>query len=205
MSFYIRNVETGLVLDVQSSEKRNGTHIIMWPFHGGDNQLWEYKNNMIISKASGLVLDIYKNQHAAPIITYESHGGPNQKWHFDDDFTIRSESEMVLDVQNGAVDQGTPVIGYKKHCGVNQKFQVVPYDKLALDISGGSHGAPIITYNSHGGHNQKWFFDDDFTIRSGTGMVMDIEGGQGYQGARVISYNKHGGPNQKFRIVPHDK
>ena len=77
--------------------------------------------------------------------------------------------------------------------------------RLVLDISGGSHGSPIITYKGHGGGNQQWFFDDDFTIRSGTGMVLDVENGASSPGARIIGYTKHGAPNQKFRIVPHNK
>jgi hypothetical protein len=62
----------------------------------------------------------------------------------------------------------------------------------------------VITYSPHGGSHQKWFFDDDFTIRSNTGMVMDIEGGRSSQGTRVIGYGKHGGQYQKFRIVPYN-
>jgi hypothetical protein len=76
---------------------------------------------------------------------------------------------------------------------------------LALDIAEGRQGGPIITFSPHGNNNQKWYFDDDFTIRSGTGMVIDIEGGRSNQGTRVIGYQKHGGHNQKFRIEPYNR
>jgi hypothetical protein len=76
---------------------------------------------------------------------------------------------------------------------------------LVLDISGGKQNGSLITYTPHGGTNQKWYFDDDFTIRSGTGMVIEIEGGKPRQGARVIGIRKHGGQTQKFRIEPYNK
>jgi hypothetical protein len=85
------------------------------------------------------------------------------------------------------------------------KLTSVPRFSFVLDIAQGGHGSPLILYNPHGGTNQKWFFDDDFTIRSGTGLVLDIEGGASYQGTRIIGYGKHGGHNQKFRIEPYNK
>jgi hypothetical protein len=42
-----------MFLDVKESQKRNGAEVILWPYHGGTNQLWEYKDNMIYSKSSG--------------------------------------------------------------------------------------------------------------------------------------------------------
>ena len=53
MPFIIKSVSSGLVLDVKNQEKRNGAEVILWPYNGGKNQVWEYKNNMIYSKLSG--------------------------------------------------------------------------------------------------------------------------------------------------------
>lgn len=86
----------------------------------------------------------------------------------------------------------------------NDRLTSFSYFSLTLDISGARHGGPIITYTPHGGSNQKWYFDDDFTIRSGTGMVLDVEGSKFQQGTRIIGYRKHGGHNQKFRIEPYN-
>jgi hypothetical protein len=46
-------MSNGMVLDVRGSE--SGAEVILSPYHGGSNQLWEYKNNMIYSKLSGYV------------------------------------------------------------------------------------------------------------------------------------------------------
>jgi hypothetical protein len=56
MPFIIKSVSNGMVLDVRNSEKRNGAEVILWPYNGGNNQLWEYKNNMIYSKLGKYVL-----------------------------------------------------------------------------------------------------------------------------------------------------
>jgi len=50
MLFYIQNPHTGLVLDVK---EETGPDVIMYPFHGGPNQLWEYRNRMIYSMLNG--------------------------------------------------------------------------------------------------------------------------------------------------------
>jgi hypothetical protein len=63
----------------------------------------------------------------------------------------------------------------------------------------------VITFSPHGGRNQKWFFDKDFTIRSITGMVMDIECGISSEGVRVIGHRKNGWETQKFRIEPYNR
>jgi hypothetical protein len=58
MPFIIKSVSNGLVLDVRNNEKRNGAEVVLWPYNGGTNQQWEYKNNMIYSKLSGYVLSL---------------------------------------------------------------------------------------------------------------------------------------------------
>jgi len=47
MLFYIQNPKTGMVLDVKGA---TGPDVMMHPFHGDSNQLWEYRNRMIYSK-----------------------------------------------------------------------------------------------------------------------------------------------------------
>ena len=51
--FYIQNTETGLVLDLKETEDDEDPQIIMFSYHGGANQLWEYKDGMIYSKLNG--------------------------------------------------------------------------------------------------------------------------------------------------------
>jgi hypothetical protein len=54
----------------------------------------------------------------------------------------------------------------------------------------------------NGQDNQKWHFDDDFTIRSETGSVLDVKDSSVESGAPIIAFGKTGGGSQNFRIVP---
>jgi hypothetical protein len=56
MPFIIKSVSNGLVLDVKNAERRSGAEVVLWPYNGGPNQQWEYKNNMIYSKLGRYVL-----------------------------------------------------------------------------------------------------------------------------------------------------
>lgn len=44
------------MLDVKEGEEGAEAQVIMFAYHGGANQLWEYKNGMIYSKLNGCVL-----------------------------------------------------------------------------------------------------------------------------------------------------
>jgi hypothetical protein len=54
----------------------------------------------------------------------------------------------------------------------------------------------------NGEHKQKWYFDQDMTIRSELGFVMDVKRSSTKNIVTVIAFTKHGRANQKFRIFP---
>jgi hypothetical protein len=59
-------------------------------------------------------------------------------------------------------------------------------------------------WTKHGGDNQKWSFEDDFTIKSGLGFVLDVKDAATDNYTTLLAFDKHGNDNQKFRIVPVD-
>jgi len=77
--------------------------------------------------------------------------------------------------------------------------------RLALDIAGGNETGNVILWSQHGGDNQRWHFDDDLTIRSELGFVMDVTRRSTDSGTPIIAYRHHGDDNQRFRIVPISK
>jgi hypothetical protein len=79
---------------------------------------------------------------------------------------------------------------------------IFSYFSLVLDMRQANFGGAVFTYTPHGGSHQKRYFDDDFTIRNGTGMVLNVEGNNFQQGTRIVGFQKQGGQNQKFRIEP---
>ncbi|KAJ6648332.1 Actinohivin [Pseudolycoriella hygida] len=120
MWFYIQNIQTGLVLDVTNDGKGE---IITYPYHGGNNQLWRYENDMIYSKLNGFVMDIEAKE--SKVILYPPHGGMNQKWVFDHDFSVRSHLGKVMDIAKKDKSWSGRLIAYPKHGGPNQKFRRV--------------------------------------------------------------------------------
>jgi hypothetical protein len=124
-------------------------------------------------------------------------------------YTAQQTSEEFILFFDSLSPKACPFLSLEKpqwfdeiYFGGNDCLTSFSYFSLVLDISGASFGGAVITYSPHGGSNQKWYFDDDFTIRSGTGMVLDVEGSNFRQGTRIVGFRKHGGQNQKFRIEP---
>ena len=85
------------------------------------------------------------------------------------------------------------------HGPINISFS---YFSLVLDLTSAETGGAVITYSAHGGTHQKWYFNDDFTIRNGTGRILEVEGNNFRQGTRIVGLKNQVGHNQKFRIEP---
>ena len=78
MPFIIKSVVNGMVLDVKNADKKNGAEVILWPYSGSQNQLWEYKNNMIYSKLSGQVsccnlMSLSQSMRSSGVHTHSVH------------------------------------------------------------------------------------------------------------------------------------
>ena len=102
----------------------------------------------IISKHSGLALDIEEGKHGGNIITYQKHGGDNQLWSWRGK-SILSKLGYVLEVKDGESEAGTNVIAGKHHGGPNQHWKMKGHkitsklNDMALDIEGGSTDSNI--------------------------------------------------------------
>jgi hypothetical protein len=57
MAFYIQSISSGKYLDIKDNNESEGAEVIIYPFHGGKNQQWKYKDGMIVSKLNGYVLN----------------------------------------------------------------------------------------------------------------------------------------------------
>jgi len=126
MAFYIQCVNSGKYLDVLRASKSKGTAVIIYEFNGAKNQQWTFKKGRIVSKHSGLVLDISGGGETGEIITWSDSGSDNQKWYFDEDFTIRSEMGTYLHVKDASTDNSAPLMAVSSQGSENQKFRVVP-------------------------------------------------------------------------------
>ncbi|KAJ3119730.1 hypothetical protein HK100_000175, partial [Physocladia obscura] len=84
--FSICNQENrNMVFDVEGkSEEQNGSRILVYENHGGDNQKFVWDGDMIRNIHSGKVLDVSgcNFENGTEVIQWEENGGENQKWEF---------------------------------------------------------------------------------------------------------------------------
>eukprot|EP01036_Dinobryon_divergens_P026001 gene26001-34602_t len=121
--YFIKNPETGKVLDIAGGKSANGTKIIAWEKHGGRNQIWEINPDGTISNPqSGKVLDI-SGIDQTTIVLYDKHGGENQKWVITEDGTIvNPQSGKAFNIKG----RGNNIILGTKHGRANQQWILEP-------------------------------------------------------------------------------
>jgi hypothetical protein len=123
-------------LDVNGASLDNGTPLIQWSCHDGDNQLWSVAPGIdgyvqIISRNSGKCLDVNGGSvdDGAAVIQWSCHGGANQQWlieRLDSGFmriTAR-HSGKCLDVYAASPEDGASVMQWQCHGGENQSWFV---------------------------------------------------------------------------------
>jgi hypothetical protein len=125
---------SGLCLDIEESSLDDGTKIIQWNCHGGDNQKWLFVSDgngyyQIKAKHSGKCVDESLTDNGATVSQYGCHNGGNQKWQLIKDkkgyYQIKSkQSKMCLDVEESSNEDGARVISFGCHTGDNQKWQL---------------------------------------------------------------------------------
>ena len=127
-----------VVLDVPGASITAGQGLIIYL---GDkrksNQRWNFEPSgedpyyFIVNQNSGLVLDAPR-ESSAQVIQWNGQGNDSQKWKLnpsdpalnsgDGHQIINKQSSLVLDVQDGNLNDGTPVILYQAHDGTNQSW-----------------------------------------------------------------------------------
>ena len=127
---------TNKCLDVSGSLTQDGTPIIQWQCHGGDNQIWRIEpvddghNSRLVSRHSGKCLDVSgaSTENGAPIIQWPCHGGANQQWELEavggGYRIVARHSGKCLDVTGWSADDGTGIIQWQCHGGANQTWLV---------------------------------------------------------------------------------
>lgn len=123
--FVIESKHNGLVLDIAGGGAK-GAHIKTWKRHDGPNQLWQWKEDMLVSK-TGYALDVQSASSDAgtSAIAWDNHGRPNQRWKVEGDQIISKLNGLALDIRGGSREAGASVILWPKHGGKNQAWKIV--------------------------------------------------------------------------------
>ena len=80
----IKNVKTGLVMDVSGGNFKDGVSIISYPQNNGENQLWTYDSSMKMLKLKNkpFALNLHNNElkNGGKINIWTLDGHESQKW-----------------------------------------------------------------------------------------------------------------------------
>jgi hypothetical protein len=102
--FSIKADDTDMAWDIPNGSTRDGTYIQLYPFHGGDNQLWRMENKpteavVLKSVHNNRVLDV---PNFASDLVYIHHfpenGGYNQAWTLED---VGPDEKKIRSVSSG--------------------------------------------------------------------------------------------------------
>ena len=199
------------VLDAPSDNK-----VLMWSFHGLDNQLWFMDEKSIRSKKyPNKVLDLhmenYKKSGFGDVFLHPFHGGPNQRWNLEGDNIISDYQGLRLDIKQSNYDDGALVGGYRNTSNINQKWSMNPKERIYFIVKGKASGkvldaatdTKVHLWSYHGKDNQLWFWDGN-CIRSKQhpNKVLDLRmtdyEREGW--GKIILHVYNAGPNQRWSI-----
>lgn len=149
-------LDNSMLLDVDGSNKNNGTKIKLWKTHGGTNQKFKitYLNNGYYSIKTLLdlekVLDVEKSSisNGANVSIYSNNNTINQQWIIKDAgdgyYNIISNcGGNYLDVAGSSTQNGTKVLLWESTGNKNQKFRFINSSKDTIVIDVSSHQGKI--------------------------------------------------------------
>jgi len=119
----------------------------------------------------------------------------------------QANPNLCLDIEGGNQSAGAKLIVWNFSGQPNQQFIyngtniISAMSRKVLDISGGEkQGGGIVQWDPNGGSNQQWRFSEDGTIRSPSGLCMDIYDNRVTNGTHIIAWTSNGQANQKWRV-----
>ena len=122
-------------LDVGGSSTENGSAVIQWQCHGGDNQVWNVEPAddgywRMVARHSGKCLDVSgeSTEDGAPVVQWQCHSGANQQWRIEpigDGYRlVARHSGKCLDVPGWSADDGKGITQWQCNGGANQTWLV---------------------------------------------------------------------------------
>jgi len=226
--YYIRNVHSGLVLDVANASTADNAMVQQWTNVGSPNQKWRLQpwGNYNIKAASGKYICCQGGGTAgaangATIIQYTYENNPWFKWLFTSEgdgfyglFSLNSPSRVLC------VDQGSSAAGFNCHLWDynpnnvgDQKVRIVPkldgkykfyfkHDGMSWDIPGGSvnNDVPLQQYPDNANSWQEFTLEraDSTTQTSNSIFSVAASSIPTPVGAGAISFRVMNGTNGAY-------
>jgi len=114
-----------LCLDIYGGSPKAGTSLIVWTYHGGDNQKFRFHQGMLHCK-NGQVVDIEGGIiKGNKLIQWPAHGGANQKWKYQNGLIVLENNALCFNIFQAQKKEGTQVIAWTLTGDSNQKWSLV--------------------------------------------------------------------------------
>src|SRR6185369_11643073 len=85
--YYLKNVNSGLAVNVSGASTTNGAKIIQWPYGGTDNAIWTfvatsngYYQIKSVNSGSDIAVQNAATTNGAKLIQWTFGGGRNDQW-----------------------------------------------------------------------------------------------------------------------------
>jgi len=209
-------------LDAAGGSVKNGTNLILFGYHGGDNQLWTYDGTYIRSKKDpNFVIDVSggKIARGTNIQLWEINHSDAQKWDFDGRaFRLRKNPKFVLDLNGNKKEPCRNIHLWEwNSTGAQLWTHIRTFDKVecpfyfpirlqanpnwVVDICGGKikNGTELILFPHHGRCNQLWLYDGTFIrSRADPNYVIDVDHCRIKSGTRLHLWRCNGTAAQQW-------
>jgi hypothetical protein len=116
----------GKCIDVSGGYPTNGTPIVLWDCHGGNNQKWTVAPDRLL-RALGKCLDVTDNRtdNGTMVQLWDCNGGGNQQWVPQTNGSLLNpQSGRCLDAPGGSRGSGTRLQLWDCHGGPNQQWKL---------------------------------------------------------------------------------
>lgn len=128
----VSDIDNKLAVDIADESKSANAHLILWPFHGKENQrfVFDDANDTIANVGSSLLLSAGTGagipKQGDKIIQGPSANGARQQWEYDSDNKELKivGTDLCLDAE-GSAKSGTKMVAWKCHGGDNQRFDLI--------------------------------------------------------------------------------
>ncbi|WP_408648013.1 RICIN domain-containing protein [Thiocapsa bogorovii] len=111
-------------LDVNEASTRNGTPVILWPCHGGENQQWHFRQDLSLVGPGGKCLSVIRGREidGAPVVIDSCDGTERQRWVPERSGELVGLAGRCLDVEGGLGEDGARLIVWPCGGTANQQW-----------------------------------------------------------------------------------
>jgi hypothetical protein len=121
---------SNLYWDVNNGSTASGANVIGWPYHGGNNQLFNFvqygTEYRIVARNSGMCIQPQYTTQGARLVQKKCVNASIERWqkiNTSSGYMLKnSYTGLVVDLNNGSLSPGTTILAWGSHNGKNQRW-----------------------------------------------------------------------------------